>query len=61
MKKIYDSPTKTIPLNDFIEMTGEKQWKNYLKNNVFAYHPTKGIVTFQSKVMENYVREQLIK
>jgi len=60
LEAIYNSPGKEISMKSYQTVVGN-EWKLYLKRNVFSYHPNKDIITFQSKVVENYVQEEVLK
>jgi len=61
LQAIYNSPEKEISLEVFQDLVGGRGWELYLKKNVFSYHPKKNVVMFQSKVVEAFVRESLLK
>ncbi|RHZ52784.1 hypothetical protein Glove_457g44 [Diversispora epigaea] len=51
--------SKEIDSDVFREIfTNEEEYNEVLKANVFAYHPSRGgTVSFQSRLIENYIRE----
>jgi hypothetical protein len=58
MKAILESPSKSINIEVFRKIVGETKHELFLRPNVFAYHPDNSTVTFQSKLMLNYVEEK---
>ncbi len=58
MKAILESPSKSIDKNAFKNLVGETEHELFLRPNVFAYHPDNSTITFQSKLMLNYVEEE---
>ncbi|RHZ79006.1 hypothetical protein Glove_152g9 [Diversispora epigaea] len=50
--------SKEIDTNVFREIfTNEEEYDEVLKANVFAYHPLRGTVSFQSRSIEYYIQE----
>ncbi|CAG8651761.1 4208_t:CDS:2 [Ambispora gerdemannii] len=55
---LLDSKTRELKLTAFMEYFNDYKEANVvLESNVFAYHPEKYIVTFQSQSIESYIRE----
>lgn len=55
LKKIYDSPLKSVAYREFIEDVGEDDADYLLSKNIFSYQHNSSQVTFQSKPVGLYV------
>lgn len=51
--------SEEIPVQEFIEFfDNEEECNEVLEENVFAYHPSRNKVTFQSQSTKNYILEK---
>jgi len=56
--KIYDSPNKEILYIDFTKSLGTLT-DEVLQRNIFAYHPSRNTVSFQSRPVEMFVESEI--
>jgi len=57
--KIYDSPSHSISLDDFISDVGDELAEDLLQNNLFSFHQNEQAVSLQSMPVRHYVRAKV--
>jgi len=56
--KLYDVPNREISLKEFNAKLTPKLASDVLKLNIFAYHPSRETVSFQSRPVELFIEDE---